>query len=301
MNNTPLLIAILFFSTTSFSETTLEKGKYIFMASGCMNCHSPDKSKPLAGGLKIATDFGDFYTPNISSDPKFGIGNWSDKDFLMALRKGISPKKQFYYPSFPFTSYSKLSDEDILAMKTYIMSLPPQAVENKKSVLKSPYNHRALMFAWRALNFKKHFLSEEEKVVTKYQGVYKINPNRSESWNRGAYLVEGALHCTECHTPRNALGGLVAKKWMSGALFEEKEVAGNLTSDLETGKGAWGSKEWETFLSEGETPEGEIVSGEMWQVIKNGTSKLTDSDRADVAVYLQSLKAVKNTVSAPLE
>jgi mono/diheme cytochrome c family protein len=153
-----ITLAFLFLSTTSFSETKLEKGKYIFMAAGCMNCHTPDKAKPLAGGFKIATNFGNFYTPNISSDTKFGIGNWSDQDFLKALRNGISPKKQFYYPAFPFTSYSKLTDEDILAMKAYIMSLPPQAVENKKSELKSPYNHRSLMFAWRSLNFRKYFI-----------------------------------------------------------------------------------------------------------------------------------------------
>lgn len=294
-----IALTISLFSSISFADTTLQQGKYIFMASGCMNCHSPDKSKPLAGGLKIATEFGDFYTPNISSDPKFGIGSWTDKDFLRAMRKGISPKKQFYYPAFPFTSYSKLSDEDILNIKTYIMSLPPQAVENKKSVLKSPYNHRSLMLAWRALNFKKHLLTDNEEAVGKYQGSFKRHPNKTESWNRGAYLVEGALHCTECHTPRNALGGLVAKKWMSGAHFDGKEVASNLTSDLETGKGSWDTSDWETFLSEGETPTGEIVSGDMWQVIKNGTSKLTDSDRTDVIVYLQSLRAVKNTVVAP--
>ena len=303
-----LFLSIIFLTLTSpnFAQdvtviknnhSQLEKGKYIFQAAGCMNCHSPDKTKPLAGGFKITTTFGDFYTPNISSDSKFGIGSWTDKEFIRAVKKGISPRRTFYYPAFPFTSYTKLTDEDVIAMKAYIMTLPPQAIPSKPSELKPPYNIRPIMIGWRALNFRKHFNTKTEEDVFKYQGAFKPRSDKSDSWNRGAYLVEGALHCTECHTPRNKLGGLESKKWMAGAPFDDgKEIAANLTSDSATGKGSWSVADWETLLTDGDTPSGDEVDGDMWLVVKNGTSKLTDEDRQAVITYLQDLKPINNKV-----
>lgn len=271
----------------------------MFQMTGCMNCHSPEKNKPLAGGFKITTQFGNFYSPNISSDKNFGIGKWSDEDFLKAVKRGISPEKKFYYPAFPFTAYSKLTDEDVLAIKAYIMSLPPQAVANKPHELKTLFKNRLVLLPWRSINFRKHFNSKNAQSVYKIKGDFKANPLKSDGWNRGAYLTEAAFHCTECHTPRNALGGLETKKWMSGAPFDNgKEIATNITSDKKTGKGMWTRDDWNTFLNEGETPTGEIVDGDMWLVVKNGTSKLTDADREDVITYLQELKAVTNDMKS---
>ena len=39
----------------------------------------------LGGGLAIPSPFGTFYVPNISPDPTYGIGRWSEADFVTAV------------------------------------------------------------------------------------------------------------------------------------------------------------------------------------------------------------------------
>jgi len=121
------LIVALVLPHSALAATTadLQRGKYLFNVSGCVGCHTDKGGETLAGGRKLVTPFGSFYTPNITSDQQTGIGNWSDRDFLRALRMGISPQKTYYFPAFPFTSFSKLSDQDILAIKAYIWTLKP--------------------------------------------------------------------------------------------------------------------------------------------------------------------------------
>ena len=290
----------LLISTSAFADQTvdqrLERGKYIFNTSGCMNCHSPDRNKPLTGGKKMVTSFGTFYTPNISADTRFGIGAWTDQQFLAAVKKGISPAGQYYYPSFSFASYAKLTDEDVLSMRAYINSLPASQNEKKPHELKFPYNKREILFAWRALNFKKNFITKAEENVFKYQGTFRAHPAKSKEWNNGAYLVEASLHCTECHTPRNKVGGLIVNKWMAGGIVQDEDnPAPNLTTDINTGLGKWTKEDWKTFLKDGSTPDGGDVGGEMYRIVKYGTAKLTESDLDDVITYLQDLKAVSNT------
>lgn len=291
-----ILIGIFGKQIFAGEQTNLERGKYIFNLSGCMNCHSPDRNKPLAGGLEMNTPFGKFYTPNISKDPKFGIGNWTDKDFIRAVKKGISPSGKFYYPFFTFSSFTKLTDEDVIAMRAYMNTLPASTNENKAHQVKFPLNQRAILVGWRALNFKKNLVSTKEEAVFKYQGTFRKHEDKSDEWNNGAYLVEAALHCTECHTPRNKIGGLEVDKWMSGALFsDEKNPAANITPDATTGL-KWGREDWKTFLSDGTTPDGDDVGGEMYKVIKYGTRTLSESDMDDVITYLMDLKPIKTSL-----
>jgi mono/diheme cytochrome c family protein len=272
------------------------RGKYIFNSSGCMNCHSPDRNLPLTGGRKMETSFGTFYTPNISSDKKFGIGSWTDEQFLTAVKRGISPEGQYYYPSFSFASYSKLTDEDVLAMRAYMNTLPSYQNQNKPHDIKFPLNQRKILLAWRALNFRKKHVSSADENVFKYQGTFRPHNDKSKEWNNGAYLAEASLHCTECHTPRNKLGGLVVNKWMAGGIVQDEEKpAVNITSDKDSGLGKWSKEDWKTFLTDGSTPDGGDVGGEMYRIVKYGTAKLTESDLDDVITYLQDLKAVHNT------
>jgi mono/diheme cytochrome c family protein len=297
------LITLAFITPGAFAappefKDKIEQGKYYFEAAGCMNCHSPDRNKPLSGGKKMMTDFGVFYTPNISSDKTFGIGNWTDAQFLKAVKRGISPNGNYYYPSFSFAAYAKMTDEDVLAIRAYMNSLPPVALENKNHEIKFPMDQRKILFAWRALNFRKsEHVTDGERAVFKYQGTFIPVDGQSKEWNRGAYLVESTLHCTECHTPRNKIGGLETKMWMAGAPYnEENKIASNITSDKETGLGKWTKEEWKSFLQDGSKPEGDDVGGEMYNIIKYGTAKLSDSDLDDVVLYLQSLRPISNSL-----
>ena len=102
---------------------SLERGQYLYHASGCVNCHTAKKGgKPLAGGRKLGTPFGDFISPNITPDKEFGIGLWNDEDFIRALRFGVSPRGEHYFPVFPYTSYSAMNYGDMLDLKAYLVN-----------------------------------------------------------------------------------------------------------------------------------------------------------------------------------
>lgn len=272
----------------------LSRGQYIYRAGLCANCHTADAKKPLAGGVKIRSPFGTFYAPNISQDRKTGIGRWTKADFKKSMRHGISPKGEYYYPSFPFQNYSKITDEDLDDLFFYLQAMPTVVKKNRSHKLGFPYNQRALLGFWRVLNFTKPFQINEANFQLA-EGEFRNLTGRSASWNRGAYLVEGALHCTQCHTPRDSLGSLKMDQWMAGArLPGEKAAAGNLTPHKRTGLGAWSEADWITFLDTATTPDGTNMGGKMRSIVTQTTAKLTIEDKKAIAEYFQSLKPVRN-------
>ena len=283
---------------TAVDPQILAHGHDVFNSGGCVNCHTADKAYPLAGGFKLESPFGIFYSPNITPDPKTGIGQWTEHEFFRALRKGISPRGEFYYPSFPFTSYTRLSNDDIHALWVYLQSVPAVEMANKAHEIKAPYNIRGLLFFWRILNFDQVFNHPGcNEYFARGTGHYDEDPTQSPLWNRGAYLVEGPLHCAACHTSRDSLGGYHVNLWMAGGpLYGTADKAPNITPDKETGLGTWTNQDWDTFLTRGENPDGDPVSGDMKMVVRNQTSKLSNEDRSAVIHYLMNLKPVKNKI-----
>jgi mono/diheme cytochrome c family protein len=280
------------------TDPVLAQGHYIFNLGGCVNCHTTDKAKPLAGGLKINSPFGDFYVPNISPDAETGIGSWTEQQFIKALRKGVNPDGKYYYPSFPYTNYTRLSNEDLHALWVYIKTQPPIKQANKPHELSFPYNDRDILLFWRLLNFDQFFNHVGwADYFARGTGHYNPDPSRSDSWNRGAYLVEGPMHCASCHTPRDDFGGLRSNMWMAGGpLYGTKDKAPNITPDKETGVGTWTAEDWDTLFTQGLDDQGDPVGGDMKLVIFNQTSKLSPADRKAVIEYMQSLSPVKNKI-----
>ncbi|MBO39613.1 MAG: cytochrome C, partial [Rhodospirillaceae bacterium] len=178
------------YSETLKTAQRLSNGQVLLHAGGCVNCHTDyeNNGSLLAGGKKIKTPFGIFYSPNITSDKRHGIGNWSEKDFILAMRKGISPNGSHYFPAFPYPSFTFLTEKDIKAIKDYIFSLPGTPKPNEPHELTFPFNIRAGQVLWKSLYFT--------------EGPFQINPNKSTQWNRGAYLSRAVTHCGECHTRR---------------------------------------------------------------------------------------------------
>jgi hypothetical protein len=128
-----LAAAILLAAVASLAQDDIvERGKYLLFAGGCISCHTEDvdDAVPLAGGRAMESPFGTFYSPNITPDPETGIGNWSDDDFVNAFWEGISPRGEHYFPAFPYTSYTGVSRDDLLAMKAHLFSL--ESVRKKK-------------------------------------------------------------------------------------------------------------------------------------------------------------------------
>jgi len=257
------------------------RGAYIFHAAGCETCHTDtaNKGAPLAGGRPLKTPFGTFRTPNITPDPTHGIGTWSEADFIRALREGRSPSGDHYYPAFPYTSYTKMTDADMKDMRAYIFTLPASSKPNMPHELGFPFNIRLAVMAWKWLNFM--------------PGPLPATAGKDEAWTRGRYLVEAVAHCAECHTPRDRLGGLVTSKWMAGSKDgAEGEAAPNLTPDPATGLGEWSDEDIAFALKLGMKPDGDSLGSLMAEVIENGTSKLSDADLAAMAAYLKALPPI---------
>jgi mono/diheme cytochrome c family protein len=253
-------------------------GKTMFDAGGCVSCHatSKDERTILGGGLALKSPFGTFYVPNISQNPVDGIGRWSEADFVTAMTKGTSPSGRHYFPSFPYTSYAKMKLEDVRDLFAYLKTLPQAAGKVRDHDVPFPFNIRRNVGGWKFLFFDdKPFVADASK---------------SEQWNRGAYLVNGPGHCAECHSPRNALGGMVAAQRFAGGPNPEGE--GWVPNITQKGLSEWSDKDIAYFLETGQTPEGDSAGGSMTRVIAN-TSQLSDADRMAMAVYLKSLPAIE--------
>lgn len=272
---------------SSTAAPDAKRGEYLVRAGGCIACHTEeqalkDKGPILGGGRALKTPFGTFHGPNISKDPTHGIGRWSDAEFVHAFRAGRSPGGHNYYPAFPYTSFAGVADRDLLDIKAYIFTLPAQAKPNKPHVLSFPYNVRFGLTFWKWMYF--------------VRAPFRSDPAKSPEWNRGAYLVNHLAHCGECHTPRGGLGGMKRDLFLAGAPDIEGGIAPNITPDEETGIGKWSEAAIIEVLKSGLLPDGDTVGGAMTDVVNHGTSHLTDEDLKAIAVYLKSVKPVRNKV-----
>lgn len=253
------------------------RGEWVFWAAGCASCHKSEGSQDslaLPGGRRFVTQFGTFVAPNISPDTTHGIGSWTLVQFASAVKNGTSPDGTHYYPSFPYSTYARMTDEDVADLWAFMQSLPPQDRVNEPHDLSFPYNVRLTLGGWKLL-----FLN----------GDWVLNTTDTEELERGRYLVEALGHCAECHTPRNALGGLDASRWMEGA--PNPSGKGNIPG-IAPGKLDWTSGDIAYYLETGFTPDFDSAGGEMTEVIAN-MAKLSPEDRAAIAAYVKALPAVE--------
>ncbi len=260
-------------------DDLVARGEYLIYAGGCIECHTVDAKDavPLAGGRKLETPFGTFYSPNITPDVETGIGSWSDDEFVRAFHEGVNPDGEHYYPSFPYTSYTGVSRDDLLAMKAYLFSLDPVRNEMPEHDLAWYISTRLAAGAWKL----RHFDS----------GRFEPDPDQSAEWNRGAYLVLHLGHCGECHSPRGTTGGVDRDREMAGSAINDESIP-NITPHREDGIGKWSRSDIEYFLDIGMLPDGDFTGSSMSGVIDTNTSKLTREDRLAIATYLRALPAL---------
>jgi mono/diheme cytochrome c family protein len=262
----------------------LANGKTMFHAGGCASCHAvpgQDDRTRLGGGLALKSPYGTFYAPNISPDSNDGIGRWSEADFVTALWKGTSPDGRHYFPAFPYAAYQRLTLADVRDMFAFLKTLPSVQGRVRDHDVRFPFNVRLLLGGWKFL-----FLDGQS---------FTPDPARSAQWNRGAYLVNAASHCAECHSPRNVLGGIVAGQRFAGGPDLEGE-GGWVPNITPKGRVAeYSAKDLAYMLKTGDTPEGDSVGGSMRAVVLN-TGELSDEDRAAMADYLKSLPPVEGPV-----
>jgi len=258
----------------------LDNGKVMFHAGGCASCHaSPnqeDRTK-LGGGMALKTPFGTFYPPNISPDPNDGIGGWSEPDFVTAMWKGTAPDGSHYYPVFPYSSYQRMTLDDVRDLFAFIATLPAVEGKTRGHDLPLHFKIRRMLGGWKLL-----FLDGQQ---------FKPDTSKSAQWNRGAYLVNGAGHCAECHSPRNRLGGIIESQRFAGGPDPEGGD-GWIPNITPAGIGDYSEKEIARILETGELPDGDSVGGAMRAIVRN-TGQLSPEDRAAIAVYLKSLPPVE--------
>jgi mono/diheme cytochrome c family protein len=263
----------------------LANGKTMFDAAGCASCHATPKQDDrtrLGGGLALNSPFGTFHAPNISPDPSDGIGRWSEADFVSAVQRGTRPTGEHLYPAFPYAAYAHARLDDIRDLFGYLKTLPPVAGKAPENELAFPFDIRRAVGVWKLL-----FFSDRP---------FRPDPARSAQWNRGAYLVGSLGHCAECHSPRNALGGITAaQRFAGGPSPDGKGFVPNIT---QKGLGDWTANDLASFLDNGMTPEGDSAGGAMAEVVRN-TSQLSKDDRAAIAAYIKSLPPVDGPPRPP--
>lgn len=255
----------------------LANGEAVFIAANCSGCHAApgqDDRLQLAGGLKLASSFGAFTAPNISSDPRHGIGGWSEREFVNALKRGVGRNGQHLYPSLPYPAYSRMTTADVRDLFAYLKTLPAVATPSAPHALRFPYNLRLGVGVWKALYFR-----PEE---------FKPDPTRSAAWNRGAYLAEGAAHCAECHTPRDAMGGPKLDQLYAGApnLEAGGRYANNITPHAD-GIGDWSEEDIASFLQTGQDKCFNEPAG-MAAVLAS-TTRMSEADVNALAAYIKAL------------
>ncbi len=246
-------------------------GEYLVHASDCMPCHSGPGQPAFSGGLPLDTPFGLMVSPNITPDKGTGIGLWTDDQFYRVIHDGVAPGGKFIYPTMSFTSYTKMTRQDVLDIKAYLFSLKPVVAQRDVNQLTFPFNIRLSLLGWRIMFFQ--------------AGSYEDDPRQSAVWNRGAYLVQGPGHCGECHSPRNALGAMLLGRSLAGGIVDNY-YAPNISADPDAGIGARTVGEVKQFLRTGAEPHLGVAFGPMAEVVQYSMRYMTDADLTAIATYL---------------
>lgn len=264
------------------SPERIAEGEYLARAGNCVGCHTAPGGALFAGGRSIRTPFGDVYSTNLTPDPETGIGNWTTADFWRALHHGRSKDGRRLYPAFPYPSYTYVTREDADAIFAYLMSLPPVASPRVEPALRFPYDSRFALQVWRALYFR--------------PAAFEPDAEKDETWNRGAYLVEGLGHCKACHSPRGRLGGIDPDAAYSGGKLPgggweapPLNPSGTMT-DAE-------AAELARLLSTGISKH-TAVSGPMAEVVFTSLQHLSEDDIDAIVAYVRTLPAAPSAPSS---
>ncbi len=253
------------------SAQDIARGEYLAQAGGCLGCHTEAREGAVAfaGGRALKSPFGTFFGPNITPHAEAGIGRWTEADFRRAMREGLRPDGSRYFPAFPYVAFTRITDADLRDLWAYMRSLPPSPQASRPHDLSFPYNLRFGVFFWNLLHFTPGPMPDGKGQAPEA---------------RGRYLAEALGHCGECHTPRDWTGGLRAAERYAGA-----NVAGAKVPPITPERLArWSAGDLSEFLSSGMTPDGDFAGGEMAEVIRNSTGKLTAEDLAALVAFLRA-------------
>ena len=265
-------------------SATIERGKYLaFGPAHCSICHSAAENQekinsgeilPLQGGLTFKLPIGNIYSKNITPDDETGIGKLPDSVIARSLRYGVARDGRALFDFMPFHN---LSDEDMVAVLSYLRSQTP--VKNK--VIDNEMN-----FMGKAV---KAFLMKP--VGPDGEVVKTITPDTTAAY--GKYLATYVTNCRGCHTSRSLMTGEYTGPFFAGGLKLEADdgsycVTPNLTPDKETGKiTGWTEQQ---FIDRFRLKRIIAKSDMPWDQFR----KMSDNDLKAIYQYLIGLEPIKN-------
>ena len=258
-------------------------GHYQAILGDCMGCHTAPGGRAFAGGAPLETPFGPMVPPNITPDKETGLGNWSQADFIRAVKEGVSPGGKRLYPAMPYPAYAKMSDADVANLWAYMQSVEPVRRAVRSNLLRWPFNIRTMMAGWNLLYFR--------------PAAYAPDAAKSAAYNRGAYIVTGPGHCGACHTAKTMLGADSSSALGGGSL--QGWFAPDITADGARGVGSWSVQDVVAYLKTGHNSHS-MASGPMAEAIEASTSKMADGDLQAIAVYLKNVPAYPAVVDSGL-
>ena len=256
-------------------DDLVKRGEYLTRAADCQACHSAPGAPSWIGGRAFVTPMGTLYSPNITPDHDTGIGQYTDAEFISALHEGVGRGGKHLYPAMPYNSYTRMSNDDALAIKAYLFTLKPVHATAPVNQMKFPFNQRVLMVFWNVLN-------NPDKRWTPDSG-------KPADWNRGAYLVQALGHCEQCHTPRNMMQGLSSRAYAGAP--QQGWSAWNITNDRVHGIGGWSDAALVQYLGTGYADKHGPASGPMAEAVSDSLRYLTSDDIKAMVVYLRSIPA----------
>ena len=267
------IAAFLSLTVGARAEDAAARGRYLAILGDCAGCHTLPHGPAFAGGLSFSTPFGTIYSTNITPDRQTGIGGWSEEDFYRALHDGVAAGGKHLYPALPYTYFTRITRQDTRDLFAYVKTLTPVQRPPTPDKLLFPFNLRFGLIFWNWL-----YLDKTPPVLP---------ANAGTRWKRGEYLVNSLGHCAACHTPKDILFGDETDKPLAGGLVDHW-FANNLTGGAMEGLGNWSQSDVEKFLATGISSHA-TAAGSMAEKISSSTSRMTDSDRGAIAVYLKSL------------
>jgi len=240
------------------------RGEVLAGLGGCASCHTLDDDEvPYGGGYAVVTDFGTFYGSNLTPHPEHGLGSWSFVDFVQAMRYGRSPEGRSYWPAFPYPSFTGMEERDLADLWAFLQTLEPVDRPDRDHEI----GGRWRLGFWRLLAFRPGPRPAPD----------------DPQLQRGAYLVNHVGHCGECHTPRSGIGRL---KWRHHSL-DGTDEGPHPGPSLTEGLAEWSDGDLDTFLTMGMEPDGDFAGGGMGEIVSEGTSQLSDEDRAAMIAWIR--------------
>ena len=282
VGDTAMLQQITAYGAGSAETDPIKRGMYLAEAGDCIACHTAKGGKPFAGGLELNTPFGVIVASNITPDKQYGIGDWTDAEFLHAVKDGVAPHAKLLYPAMPYNLYSRVTDKDLLDIRAYLNTIPAVNEAPPPNRLPFPFNIRQSLFFWNLMFFN--------------PTPFKPDPKQSVEWNRGAYLVDGLGHCTACHSGKNFLGG--DTDYLQGYDLEGWH-APEITGNGYLGLGQWSVADISDYLHTGGNSHS-FAAASMAEAVTDSTQYMSPEDTKAIATYLKSLPGSGATKPTPI-